>query len=155
MPYSLCLPIFYPCDNHFNYNALGCGTACYIFESIAGITTWIISILGPLLIILFANLFLIMKVHQHKCLQYISWFPISLISAIDAISSTVTILELRLEWLSFGFIYFPVLCSPVMSIIALPELKNEIIQWIQEQRDIFNTRIHPMIRRSSVLQRML
>ncbi|CAF5170970.1 unnamed protein product, partial [Rotaria sp. Silwood1] len=88
-------------------------------------------------------------------LQYISWFPISLISAIDAISSTVTILGLRLEWLSFGFIYFPVLCSPVMSFIALPELKNEIIQWIQEQRDIFNTRIHPMIRRSSVLQRML
>ncbi|CAF2208492.1 unnamed protein product [Rotaria magnacalcarata] len=176
IPYSFSFTMFYPCKNKLDYNMAGCGSVCYIFESAIGITDWVVCILGPLLIIIIANVLLIVQVYQHKRqmlrkhiwkkkhrmlrelvfvsgLECISWSPVSLISGIDIISTTKTSFEPEFKWVLFGFIYLAILFSPLVSIIALPELKIEITKWTQKQCACNNNGIHPMMINPSSLER--
>jgi len=166
IPYSFSFMMFYPCENQFNYNAVVCGAACYTLQPILGIANWIFSINAPLLIIVLLNLFLIFRVIQQKRqmlqkdiwkknsrmllqllsvtgIQCIGWLPVSMISVLDVIRSTPVLRELHVNWLLIGAIYLPVLCAPVTSIIAIPELRDAVRAWIRRLGKSQNTQIHP------------
>ena len=116
LPYSFSFLMFYSCENQFNYNAVVRGTACYTLQPILGIANWIFSILGPLLVIIFSNIFLIIRVIQQKrqmaqknsrmLIQLLSitslpcllWLPLSIISVMNIIHSTPLLLELYVNW---------------------------------------------------------
>ena len=166
IPYSFSFMMFYPCENRFNYNAVVCGAACYTLQPILGIANWIFSINAPLLIIILLNLFLIFRVIQQKRqmlqkdiwkknsrmllqllsvtgIQCIGWLPLSMISVLDVVRTTPLLFELHVNWLLIGTIYLPVLCSPLTSIIAIPELRDAVRTWIRRRTNHQNTQVHP------------
>lgn len=168
MPYSFMLAMFYPCENHFDYNGVMCGSICFLFQPKVGILNWSFNIFGPVLIILFFHLFLFLRIFQKKCemlrkntwkrasrmvwqllsitaLLSLSWLPISLSSAINVISLAPTRFEQYFIWLLYFCIYLSALSSPVISIFVLPEIKSEVSRWIQQRRIVVRNQVHPMV----------
>lgn len=175
IPYSISFAMFYWHNEQLDYNTIGCGTISYIFQSIAGIVNWAILMLGPLLIIIIANVFLIIKVYRHKYemlqkhvwkkkyrmlrqlvlvsgLQCVVWLPATFTFAIDVLSVNETIFPSRLKLFLFGFIYFGVLFYPLVLMITVPELEKLVIQLIKRHYGILSNRIHPIIATSHTFE---
>ena len=66
-----------------------------------------------------------------------------MISVLDVVRTTPLLFELHVNWLLIGTIYLPVLCSPVTSIIAIPELRDAVRAWIRRRTNHQNTQVHP------------
>lgn len=167
MPYSFALTLFYPCESHFDFNMITCGAPCYINEQIVAITHWMLAIMVPVLIIVISHVLTFLKLYQQKSellrqnrwkkksrmlrqlfsitgLLSIAWVPFSLLCAIDVISLPSAFLKQCIKWALFVCVYLSILCSPIISMIVLPNIKHELFIWIQERRGIVNNRINPI-----------
>lgn len=160
-----------PCENHFSYNAWACGRPCYLQDQFWGTFSWVYGILAPLILLIIFNLLIIIRVtylrkrmiqrniwKKNKKMVFqllsltsvlcIAWMPSTITSVISAIYPTKILTELYSNWMLIAFIYFAVLCAPVTSSMAMPELKNEIFrlinQWQQKQRRVIIPRATPV-----------
>ena len=160
--------MLYPCENQFVYYAEACGVSCSVLTPNFGVFLWVFSFVAPLVIIIFVNGFLLTRVlvQKRRMLQknvwqknkgmvlqllsitgmlYISWLPISITTIINLAYSTPLLLEIQGNWLLIGLIYIPVLCSPITTSYAVPELRNDIREWINQRRSRVDTsRTHPV-----------
>ncbi|UJR10419.1 hypothetical protein I4U23_014623 [Adineta vaga] len=129
IPYSFSFLMFYPCENQFNYYAVVCGAAlsCTI-NYYCSSKSFSYSSCYTTEKYLEKNSRMLMQLLSITGVQCIGWLPLSIISVID-------------NWLLIGCIYLPVLCSPITTIIAVPELRDEICTWFQRQ----DTRTHPLM----------
>lgn len=160
---------FYPCENHFVFNAWACGSACYVIDPIMGIAIWVYSILAPITIMIISSILLITRViyQKQKMVQrniwrqnkkmivqlfcvtgmvYASWLPITITALINMIHSDAIVYEIQARWLLIGLMYVDVLFSPFASIMAIPELRHEIVRCYNrwKQRPAMN-RVLPAI----------
>ncbi|CAF1260931.1 unnamed protein product [Adineta ricciae] len=160
--------MLYPCENHFVYYAIACGASCSILTPDFGVFAWTVSFVVPLTIIIFFNIFLLARIllHKRRMLQkdvwqknkgmilqllsitgmlYISWLPITLTTVISLAHPTPVLSEIQGYWLLIGLIYIPVLCSPITTSYAMPELRNDIRGWLKQRRPrVGTTRADPV-----------
>ncbi|CAF3104057.1 unnamed protein product [Rotaria socialis] len=146
-----------------------CGGACYEIQSFWGIFDWIVTVIGPLCMIILSNMILIGRVFLQRrkmmrtnvwrnnqallvqlllitSLHCIAWLPlciVSLISLVEVPSSEV-IQELQNNWILVSPIYLTIIGFPVVCIFALPELRDKLRLVINYQRHHRpGHRIHP------------
>ncbi|CAF1021620.1 unnamed protein product [Adineta ricciae] len=146
---------FMPCVNHFDYHSWACGTACYLTHPVTGTFSWVFAIIAPLIVMIISNTFLIARVLYFKkrmmqrriwyknrkmLLQllslvgmlYISWMPSGITSIINNYYPTSISMELTFNWTLICFIYVATLFSPLTTILAIPELKEEIFRSLNQ-----------------------
>lgn len=149
--YSFTLVVFYPCTDNFDYTIEICGGACYEFQPFWGILDWIVTVIGPLCIIILFNMVLVGQVFLQRrkmmrtnvwkhnlalllqllsitTLHCIAWLPVCIVSIISQVAATPSevIQELQNNWTLVSPIYAAIIGCPVVCIFALPELKDKL-----------------------------
>jgi hypothetical protein len=162
IPIILCLiwtPIFYLvivvispfCTNEWDFNVLICGAPCYFTANFLGPFDFIFNLAFPVMIIMFANLTLIIRViyekisrqqtinwrrHRKMVLQlwivsslYMGfWLPFTITQLIQITVMPSFMID-QVETMLF-FVYFIPLLLPMICLSALPELVKKISNMI-------------------------
>ena len=142
---------FYPCVNQFDVTMMVCGGPCYLYEQLTSTLDILINLALPLFICSIFNTLILVRVlyRKHRMRQQqvwkknrrlivhlmsivllhdLVWFP-AIICLLVMISSPVPLpilTDITLNILPYGY-YMVIMLYPVVSIIARPELRPQVL----------------------------
>ncbi|CAF1517796.1 unnamed protein product [Rotaria sordida] len=153
---------FYPCVNKYNYRRITCQGPCYLFERIPGSIDLLINLTLPLFISILSNIFLFCRVFYQKhrmkqqrkwkknrllVIQVISiviihnliWLPIIICLLIELFSSVVQqiLIDLSVNLFTYS-IYIVIMICPFISLLGLPDIRQQFIPRILMLDTILN-----------------
>lgn len=149
--YSCSSVLFSGCTEYFDYNNQLCGGPCFQLDKILGYFDLAFTIFLPLSMIIVFNSTLIFRVIYQKrrmqqrdiwkknirmlgqlltvsLLHVIVWIPVVtvILIALANYPPPAIITDLQASWVLINLMYLAVLGNPIVSIVAIPEIKTKI-----------------------------
>ncbi|CAF3039543.1 unnamed protein product [Rotaria sp. Silwood2] len=156
--YSCAAVIFAPCEEVFDYTMQICGGSCYQLLPANGTFDVISTVMIPLSIIIGFNAILMIRVIKQKRrmlrnvwkknlgmliqLLYVSilhvagYIPVSILVSIVMTNNPPPeiALELQSSWILINVMYIGVVANPFVCMFAIPEIKENIILFIDRKK---------------------